>query len=44
MTQDMQQELSNIELYMEPQEEPENHQSEPLRTVDDVLAYYASRK
>lgn len=44
MNYDMQQELPTIEMYIEPEEETENKLTEPLRTVDDVLAYYASRK
>ncbi|WP_276575511.1 hypothetical protein [Paenibacillus sp. YPG26] len=44
MIPDTQQELPTIELYLEPEEESEYPLTEPLKTVDDVLAYYANRK
>ncbi|WP_433943425.1 hypothetical protein [Paenibacillus sp. SN-8-1] len=44
MTPETQQELPTIEVYLEPEEESEHQLTEPLRTVDDVLAYYSNRK
>lgn len=44
MIPETQQELPTIEVFMEPEKESEQKFTEPFKTVDDVLAYYANRK